>query len=302
MLISLQRIIKSGVTSFRRNSVLSLAAIGVMTLTLSGVTSLLLLRHTTGYVVQALRDKVDISVYLALEANDEEISKLRTELEGLSEVRAIEYVSQEEALVRFKERYQNNRVVLEALQEVEKNPLPPAFNIRAHQASQYAAISQFLENERFKPIINKVNYYENQQMIQRLFSLTNIISRSGLIVSLILAAIAILVAFNTIRLAIYNLKDEIAIMRLVGAGNWFIRGPFIVMGSLAGLIAAAITMVVFYVIVYYISPKIEMVIPGLSLWMYYNGNLLQVFLIQIGVGMGIGVISSIVAMNHYLKT
>lgn len=262
----------------------------------------MLLRHTTDHVVQALRDKVDISVYFSLDANEEEISKLQKELGELGEVKAIEYVSQDEALARFKERYENNRVVLEALQEVEKNPLPPSFNIKAHQASQYAAISQFLENERFKPIINKVNYYENQQMIGRLFSLTDIISRSGLIVSLILAAIAILVAFNTIRLAIYSLKDEISIMRLVGAGNWFIRGPFIVMGSLAGMIAAAITMVMFYVIVYYISPKIEMFIPGVSLWTYYNANLLQIFLVQLAVGIGLGVVSSVVAMNNYLRT
>lgn len=302
MLISLQRIIKSGVISFRRNSVLSLAAIGVMTLTLSGVTSLMLLRVTTNHVVAALRDKVDISVYFTLEASEDEILKLRQELQGLSEVKDIEYVSQDEAIVRFKERYQNNRVVLEALNEVEKNPLPSSFNIRAHQASQYAAISQFLENDRFKPLVNKVNYYENQQMIQRLFSLTNIISRSGLILSIILAAIAILVAFNTIRLAIYNLKEEIAVMRLVGAGNWFIRGPFIVMGSLAGIIAAGITMAMFYVIVYYISPKIEMFVPGLSLWTYYNANLLQIFLAQIGIGIGLGVVSSIVAMNNYLRT
>ncbi|MCH7535091.1 MAG: hypothetical protein IH948_05010, partial [Bacteroidetes bacterium] len=136
---------------------------------------------------------------------------------------------------------------LEALQEVEKNPLPSSLNIKAYQASQYAAISKFLEGEKFKPIIEKVNYYENQQLIERLFSFTAIISNTGLIISIILGALAVLVAFNTIRLAIYNLRDEIGIMRLVRTEfveEWIGRihpgiAPLLVLGL--GLVAEVLT-------------------------------------------------------------
>lgn len=302
MFISLQRIIKSGLLNFRRNSALSFASVGMMTLTLSMLTFLLFLRFSGDHIITLLRDKADISVYFKIETPEEEIKKLQEELTQFSEVKEVTYISREAALDRFKERYASNRLVIEALKEVDKNPLPASLNVKAYQGSQYAAIAQFFDDVRFKPFINKVNYSQNRQMIERLFSFTDFIASAGVLISFALGIIAVLVAFNTIRLAIYNVREEIGIMRLVGADNWFIRGPFVVMGTLSGVIAAAATMVFGYILVYYLSPRIEAFIPGLSLWVYYTGNLLQIFLLQIVVGIGIGVFSSIIAMNRYLRT
>ncbi len=300
MLISLKRIIRSGWLNFSRNKGLSLATIFIMVMTISLVTSLFLFRDITQFLISSLQEKVDISVYFKEATQEEDILRFREEINKIPEVKNVEYVSREAALERFTQRYKDNQVIMESLAEVG-NPLLASLNIKAWQASQYMTVTNFLETSSYKNLIDKVDYYQRKSVIERIFSITSAINKTGIGFSLILAIVAILVAFNTIRLAIYNSKEEISVMRLVGASNWFIRGPFLVQGAISGFAAAIITLLIFTGALFFLSPKLEILFPGLNIFNSFTGNLGMLFLIQIFTGVGLGVVSSIIAIRKYLK-
>ncbi len=300
MLISLKRIIRSGWLNFSRNKGLSLATIFIMVMTISLVTSLFLFRDITQFLISSLQEKVDISVYFKEATQEEDILRFREEINKIPEVKNVEYVSRETALERFTQRYKDNQVIMESLAEVG-NPLLASLNIKAWEASQYMTVTNFLETSSYKNLIDKVDYYQRKPVIERIFSITSTINKTGIGFSLILAIVAILVAFNTIRLAIYNSKEEISVMRLVGASNWFIRGPFLVQGAISGFAAAIITLLIFTGALFFLSPKLEILFPGLNIFNSFTGNLGMLFLIQIFTGVGLGVVSSIIAIRKYLK-
>lgn len=301
MITILARILKNGWLNFWRNKWLSGAAIGVMSLTIFVMISLLLINVMTQNLIKNLEDKIDISVYFKLEVPEEQILKTRAALVKLEEVRSVEYVSAEESLKRFKERHQDNPILMQSLEELGENPLSASLNVKAQLASQYESIVNFLNQSEYKQIIDKINYRENERVIARLSSITNTIRKTGFIVSIILALIAILVTFNTVRLTIYSVRGEINVMKLVGASNWFIRGPFVVEGALYGFLAALITLLVFYPLLWYLSPKITGFLPGSDLFYFFQMNFWSIVLLQIAIGVGLGVISSLVAIRRYLR-
>ncbi len=223
---TLWRIIKSGWQSFIRNYWLSAATVAVMILALFVMANLTLFNVMTQAVVVNLENRVDISVYFNKDTEEAKVLQVRQELVDLPEVKSVDYVSQEEALKRFQERHKENAVLLQSLQELDQNPLEASLNIKANNASQYEAISNYLGQDRFKGLIDKINYKQNQDIINRLTRLTGNIQMGGLLVSLFLGLLAVLVSFNTVRLTMYTWRDEISVMRFVGASNWFIRGPF----------------------------------------------------------------------------
>jgi len=298
---SFKRIIKSGWVGFRRNSGLSLATVFIMVMAISLVTSLFLLQKTTDFLVMSLSEKVDMAVYFSEEPSSDEIATIQKELSGLPEVKTLEYISKEEALQKFIERHQGEEVILESLEEVGGNPLLASLSIKAFEATQYAAISSFLDSASFKDLIAKVDYNEKKPAIDKMFSLTSTISNTGIALSIVLAVVAVLIAFNTVRIAIFNSRDEIETMRLVGASNWFIRGPFLVQGMIGGLLAVLITFFVFGIALWFLSPKIDLVIPGLNLYSYFFGSFFMVIVLQLAAGVGLGACASWLAIRKYLK-
>jgi cell division transport system permease protein len=181
------------------------------------------------------------------------------------------------------------------------NPLLPALNIEAQNASQYEGIVSFLEQGKYKQVIEKINYQQNKTLIEKLNRFSNNIRRSGVLISIILSIIAGLVTFNTVRLALYNFKEEIGVKRLVGASDWYIRGPFLVEGVIYGIIAAVATAVLMLPILYFISPKVSMFVPGSNILGWFEANLIKVFLLEAGVGIILGSFSSFIAIRKYLK-
>ncbi len=138
-------------------------------------------------------------------------------------------------------------------------------------------------------------------MINRLTRLTGNIQMGGLIISLFLGLLAVLVSFNTIRLTMYTWRDEISVMRFVGASNWFIRGPFLVEGALYGIVSATTTIVFIFPILYFISPKITNFLPEVDLLYFYQANFWQFIFLLFGVGILIGGVSSFIAIRRYLR-
>ncbi len=300
MFVLFKRIIKSGWQNFSRNPGLSLATVFIMILTISLITSLFLFREATQFLILTLEEKADISVYFKKNSEKEDIFSLKDEISKMSEVKEVEYVSEEEALEKFIQRHKENPLLMESLSEVG-NPFLASLNIRAWQAMNYEKLANFLENSQTKDSIEKVDYYQRRPIIEKIFSITSNINRVGILASIILAIIAILVAFNTIRLAIYNLREEIQIQRLVGASNWFIRGPFLIQGIISGFLSSLITILIFLPLFNFLSPKIEIFLPGLNLFNFLIQNFWKIFSIQLLTGVFLGIFSSLIAIRRYLE-
>ena len=295
------RILKSGWQSFWRNYWLTTATVAVMTLALLVVAGLSLFNVMMQSVSTDLQDRVDISVYFNQDIEETKILQVRQELVGLDEVKSVDYISQEEALKQFKEKHQDSKVLMQSLDELEKNPFQPSLNIKAKESSQYEAIANYLNQDRFGGLIAKVNYQQNRAIIERLTNLTSNIERGGIAISLVLGLLAILVSFNTIRLTMYTWRDEISVMKLVGASNWFIRGPFLVEGIIYGLSAALITLLLLYPALIFVSPRITSFLPGVDLLYFYQTNFWQFLVLMLGVGVLLGGVSSLIAIRRYLR-
>ena len=298
MLTSLKRIIRSGWITFKRQGGFTVATIFIMVITISLMTCLFLFQRITKFSISLLQDKVDVSIYFKDTSLEQDILGIKEQIAKIPEVKSVEYVSNEEAKKRLLEKYPE---LTESLRETQGMLNLASLNIKAGQADQYAAIANFLEKAPFKNLIQKTDYYQRKLVIEKIFSVTSAINHTGVVLSLILVIIAFLVAFNQIRLAISNSKEEIFIQRLVGASNWFIRGPFLIQGVISGFFAALITLLIFIPLVYFLSPKMEVFFPGLNLFGYFINNFFLILLIQILTGIGVGVISSIIAIRKYLK-
>ncbi len=301
MFTSLKRTIKTGWKNFSRNIALSVATISIMIMVISLATLLFLLGPISDILISDIEEKVDVSVYFKEDVSPEDILAAEEEIYKISEVKEIEYVSKDQALERFTENHKDDPDLLESLTEVGYNPFLASLNIRAWEVSQYGQVASFLETGPFKDLIDKVDYYQRKPVIDKVYALISSINKTGIFFSILLGAIAILVAFNTIRIAIYNSNKEISIMRLVGASNWFIRGPFLIQGIIVGVFAALITLLITLVVCWGLNSRIGLIIPEVSMLGLLAGNFWMLLLIQLATGTGLGVISSLIATRKYLK-
>jgi len=301
MLIVLKRIFHSGWKSFFQNIGLSIATVFVLVLIISLASSLFITKDITQFVISEFQEKVDISVYFKEDCPEENILVIKEKVETISEVKKVEYISKEEALESFQERHEEDKVLIDSLDELGTNPFLASLNIKSWQASQYASVVSFLENNGFEEQIAKIDYFQKKPVIEKIFSISSQINRTGLILSLVFSIIAILIVFNHIRLAILNSKEEIEIQRLVGASNWFIRGPFIVQGIIAGIFAVIISTLIFGFGIFFLSSKIGEIVPGFVLFEYFLSSFFVILIIEILVGVGLGVISSLIAIRKYLR-
>ncbi len=301
-----KRVIRGGFVSFYRNSVVSIAAILVVTITLFVIGSLLMGRAVLDYSLNQIKDKVDVNVYFNVGASEDKILSLKSSLEALPEVKSAEYVSRDQALETFKKRHENDQLTLQAIEELGYNPLGAVLNIKAKEPSQYESIAKFLGGDssfvKNNPnIIDKVNYYQNKAVIDKLNSIITSGQKLGLGVTLVLIIISIIITFNTIRLVIYISREEISVMRLVGASDIYIRGPFMVEGIIYGLFSSVITMLIFYPVTLWLGHNATNFLGGLNLFQYYVGNFFQIFLIMLVSGSVLGIISAYLAVRKYLN-
>jgi cell division transport system permease protein len=305
--IKVKRVVRAGFFSFWRNGFISLSSILVMVVTLFVIGSVIFSSVVLKSTLDQIKEKVDINVYFVTTAREDEILAMKKNLEQLPEVMPpVVYVTKEDALADFKRRHQNDEFTLQALEELGENPLGATLNIKAKDPSQYESIARYIESKRTSSIgtdsiIDKVNYYQNKDAIDRLTRIINSANNLGFVLTLFLVAISILITFNTIRLVIYMSRDEISVMRLVGASDRYIRGPFFVAGSIYGFLSAIITLVIFYPVTLWLGDKTADFFVGLNIFHYYLSNFGQIFLIIIGSGIVIGSISSYLAVRKYLR-
>lgn len=305
MWIAFKRVVKSGFVGFWRNAFVSLAAIFVMTVALFVVGVTMLLDQLLGASLESVQDKVDINVYFVTTADQISIDSLQTQLEALPEVEMVQFTSREQALANFRETHQNDETIMQGLDELGDNPLGASLSIRAKETSQYEGIAQFLEEQRAvedpqSPLIDEINFLQNKDAIDKLTSIIDAVERSSLVAMIVLVAASVLITFNTIRLAIYTTREEIGVMRLVGASNTFIRGPFMLQGVMYGLTAGLLALLILYPIVLWIGPATEEFFE-FNLFTYFVSEFGYIFVVLIGAGIVLGMISSLLAVARYLR-
>lgn len=306
--ITFRRILKWGFINFFRNGVVSLATVLVMSLSIFMIGSVIVGSSFLSAVISSLEEKVDISAYFKTAASEPKILSLKSDLEKLPDVGAVKYISAEEALEAFRARHIGDEVVLQSLEVVEANPFSASLEIKAKDPSKYETISKFLESGKYDDILDvdasgqkKITYRQNQFIIDRLSSLLSTSRKIGFSISLVLALIALMVAYSTVRLAIYNSKDEISVMQLVGASHAFIRGPFLVEGVMHGVIASVFTLAALYPAFWIIGRKTSTLFGGFNIFEYFTGNIFQIFFILLVVGILLGTLSAYIAIRRYLK-
>src|SRR3989338_8561354 len=302
---NLRRIIKAGFTNFRRGGLVSWAAVLIVTITLSVITALVLLQAVLSYSLAQIKDKVDVTIYFNVGAPEDQITLLKSSLEKLPEVAEVTYTSAEEALALFRERHKDDYPTIQALDEIKENPLGAYLNIRAREVSQYETIANFLKSDNAltlggEGIVDKVNYHQNKIVIDRLNSIISGAQKLGFLITLILIVISIIITFNTIRLTIFISKEEIGVMRLVGASNTGIRGPFMVEGAIYGVVATLVTLFIFWPITHFLGKSMTE-FWGLNLYDYYLSNFLQILILVLLSGVLLGMISSFLAIRKYLN-
>lgn len=302
----LKRILRTGFFNFWRDGTVSLASVLVMTVTLMVVGIISFSGAILDTTLAELRSKIDINVTFATSAKEEDILNVRHALESLPEVSLVTYVSRDEALAAFKERHSSDQSILAALDELGENPLGAVLNIKARDPSQYASVAEFLGSDNALSsggitIIDRVNYFENKAAIDKLTRVIASADRLGFALTLFLAIISVLIAFNTIRLTIYIARDEISVMRLVGASTTYIRGPFVVVGVIYGITAGLLTLLLFLPLTYWLGSTTESFFIGFNIFSYYLRHFLEITIIIMAAGVSIGALSSVLAIRKYLK-
>lgn len=301
-LLTTARIVRWGLLHFRRNIWLSLASTGVLLLTLAVLALLLLVTVVGGASLQAIEEKVDITVFMADATSEEAILAVKTDLEGRPDVASVQYVTKEQALAAFRARHEANPVIAQALQEIGENPLQASLVVKATAPQAYFHIADALKSPKYQSFVSRVTAEDNRIALKRLSTVLQTARRVGLLLAGVLAIIAILVTFNTIRLAIYGTHEEIEIMRLVGASPWFIKGPFLIEGALTGAIAGIVTILYFFPFARALSPRVAAFVEGgqFDLARWVTGNALVLALIFLMAGILLSVLSSWAAVRRYV--
>jgi cell division transport system permease protein len=303
-MLQLWRVIHSGVRNFMRNMWLSTAATAVMTITLSIVIITFISNSALTSTIKSVTDKIDVSIYLNDGVTTEQRMAFQQALLDDSNVQSVSYTSKAQALASYKAKNANNLSVLQGLQ-FAGNPLPASFDVKAKDPQHLDSIIAVTNEPQFQGMLDPTappSYSgQNKDTINRIVKVSDFFKTSGLTASIIFIVISTLIIFNTIRMAIFTRRDEIEIMKLVGATKWFIRGPFVFEAAMYGIIAAGIAVVLSYSLLLGGAPKLGSYIQVQSTIDFFRSYPVLIVFCEFLIGIFIGAFSSMLAMSRYLK-
>ncbi|MDQ3123349.1 MAG: ABC transporter permease [bacterium] len=304
--IMVWRVFLNGFTNFIRNAWLSIAAMAVMVVTLSIVLFSFIANATFSHTIQDIRDRIDVSVYLKDSVTPEKRQELTDKLLALENVRAIAYISKEKALEEFIEQNSDD-VDLQLSVSQTDNPLPASLRLKLVNPDIIDEVKVFLDQPDILALQSDETSYEGdrKEAIDNIAKATTFIQRAGIAGVILFAAISVLIIFNTIQMAIFNRRDELSIMRLLGASRWYIRGPFLVESMLIGifsaLIAVGISKAIFYVASGTLGASTFGLLDVAYSGTFFNNNFWPILAVVLSMGILIGISSSFVATQRYLR-
>ncbi|MDD5290072.1 MAG: permease-like cell division protein FtsX [Patescibacteria group bacterium] len=302
-ILSFTRILRFAFQSFLRNIWLSLVTVTIIVLTVFSLTTLILINVVTEQAVTAVKDRVDISLYFEAGAKEEQVTLIRNQIEKMSHVVAVNYVSADSALELFKQTHSGDELIQEALKEIETNPLGPVLTVKADDLKNYPIILKSIQDFKIDEITKEIDYDDHQLIIERIESVSAKIKQIGLILSIVFALISLLVVLNTIRMGIYVHRDEISIMKLVGASNWFIRGPFLVESVMYALLGCLVFWILFFIGLNFLAPSVHSFFADIkfNLVDYLLHNFFYIFGFELLAIIFLNLISTLIAMGKHLR-
>jgi cell division transport system permease protein len=304
-LITFSRIIRTGATNFVRNAWLSVAAMAVMIITLTIVLFSVVTNATFSNTIAQITAKIDVSVYLRDSAQPAQVEQLLGDLRGLANVQQVTYLNKEQALDAYKQQNAGNTQLLSAINETD-NPIPATIRVKPRDLNKIPEIQTALEQKKFSPLIDQISYNgDRKAAIDKIAHATDLMKRAGIMAVVVFAIISVLIIFNTIQMAIFNRRDELTIMRLLGASTGYIRGPFVVEAIMYGVISALVSVLLIHSLFVASSSALQATSLGLLdinyASTYFNAHFLQLLTMQLTLGILIGAASSTVATRRYLK-
>ncbi len=305
-LITQWRIVKTGLQNFARNLTLAIAAIAVMVITLTIILFSLITSATFNNTVQQITDKIDISVYLKDDVGAQKREEVIDQFKALENVKSVEFVSKDQALEDYKKANQDKPDLLAAISQTD-NPLPASLRVKPKDPNKIEEIRTFIESPDIKALQSDATSYsgERKDAIDNITSATRFFQTAGLVGVAVFAIVSMLIIFNTIRMAIFNRRDELQIMRLLGASTWFIRGPFVVETVVYGVIASILSVTICHFLFVVSSSTLGASSFGLLdinfASKYFSDNFLLILTGQLVIGILIGAVSSVIATQRYLK-
>jgi cell division transport system permease protein len=295
---SFKRMLRLGWDNFYREKGISFVAVFVLTVVIIMATSFFIVGAITEDIINSVKEKADITIDFQLSASEEEILEVQEEIERAFEITSIKYTSKEEAKTAFIRTFGDRASVMESLEEVG-NPFPSSLSIKADDPYIYQQVSDLLESN-YPAIVDTVDFYHRQEVIEGIFSFTDNARKVGLVLVVIMGIISILLVYNTVKLAIYEMREEIRVMKLVGSSNAFIQGSFIVQGVLMGLSAAVLSFILLFPGGYLLVSPYDISID-VDINRYVFEMMPLIVIIHLGTGIVLGVLSSLIAANRYLK-
>jgi len=304
-LVTFSRIINTGIVNFVRNAWLAIAAMAVMIITLTIVLFSIITNATFNNTVAQITDKIDVSVYLKDATTKTQGQELTSRMRDLPNAKAVFYLSKEDALQRYKDQNKDNPALLSAINETE-NPIPATIQVKPRELNKIQDLRDFLNKSENKQLWEDVSYRDDRKAaIDKIAHATNLMRRAGIVTVAVFALISVLIIFNTIQMAIFNRRDELTIMRLLGASTWYIRGPFVVETIIYGIISALASVLLIHSLFVASSSALQATSLGLLdinyASTYFSRHLWQLLLMQLVLGILIGAASSFVATKRYLK-
>lgn len=304
MIISIFRVFKFAFQNFWRNIWLSVITITILVLTLLSVNILVVLNVLGNTAVRSIEDRVDVTVSLKPGLVPETVSEIRSYLSGMSQVVNVFLIEPEAALIEFQKRHADNSQILNSLTELEENPFGSTLVVRARSTADYPFVLEALENPSYRDFVQDKNFTDHQNIIERINHISERLRRFGIVLAAVFAVIAVLIILNTIRVAIYIYREEIGIMKLVGASNWFVRTPFLLESVIYSVLAVLITMAIVFPILKLIEPQLQAFFEAtpVGLVSFFSTNLVVIFGYELLALAVLTVVSSSIAVGRYLKT
>lgn len=300
--LKLWRTFKEGSKNIRRNGWLAFATVSILTLSLFIVSLSALLGLTTDLLLENLREKISVNVSFNPDVSEDRIKEIQGELSQYTqEIKSVEYISRDQALNEFLEQNNNDPVIKKAIDEIGENPLLASLIIKANRADDYPLIVEQIQNSSFQGDVARINYEKNKRIFERLEKINQGTRKIGLALGVLFILIAVLITFNTIRITIYSHRKEFEIMRLVGASNLYVRMPVIFEGALYGIIATVFTLLFLAIVAFYMAPLTEGAITEGNVLQLYGRYFFPITGSILILGIGLGVISSALAIRRYLK-
>lgn len=300
------RIFKIGVLNIFRNGWLTIAATAVMTVALIIISLAVVLNVTSKNAIDELAKNLKASIYLVDGISDADRLKVQKSLQSQDFVQSVEYISSDQAAKDLANDFNNDAEILQAYALVgQEQVLPSSYRVSVKDLARMPEIEKVAQSEAIKSYISKVSLGQTdaKKTIDRAAATQRFITLGSVISSSVLTVVSIMIIFNTIRMAIYTRREEIRIMKLIGGTPGYIRGPFLVEASLYGVIASIIATSVVYSIIFVLGGKVADQPEFAQTYQFFTApvTIITMAISATFVGVLIGVVSSMLAMEKHLK-